>query len=285
MLDIVAKVLQYLRLKGYLNADNTANTKQFDFELRKITFLLFLNSEVNFKHDLKKNVKIVHVLKMMPVLKNTIVYSCVWGLNLDEYFYEILRYTPLWFCQPLLDGVAKSMKISKPYDILKRSKMIIESIYFNIIRSNCENIQKDTYDAGRFYDSINAFLKMFSEPATATMEKWKKMKRFEYQGHTLKTLLEIVLRCLHFYFNKRVFTHKDKHDLYRLLQAPIKDEEYRLNNFSKWTVGVLEKINHTMLNTLQTLVFDVSVDVFMSWTEFDLEEEKEGEDPITLQVN
>lgn len=274
ILEIVSRLLKILKTKNYLNTDNELNPLKKQ-DLRNITFFLVLNTNVSLKYDLSQDQNISHLLNTTPLLTKCILMSCVWGLGLEDFFYEIIAYTPSWFAFQLLDESITSLKFAKPYEVLKRVDSIIRAIYLNISRSDYRimgNVDKKLL-LGKFLDFTMELLRHFLTPDSEKFSDWSEWKFFEYHGFVIKHMLELILYCFQLYEHKPEFIVEKDYQKYSLMNEKDKLFNNHSSIYSEITKASLIKINNSLLNCLQTNVMGVSIKTFMYWVEIDLDDE------------
>lgn len=266
--------MKILKTRNYLTIENVPNILKKE-ELRKITFFLVLNTDISLKYDLSQDSNISHLLNTTPLLTKCILMSCIWGLGLEEFFYEIISYTPSWFAFQLLDESITSLKFAKPYEVMKRVDSIIRSIYLNLSRSDYRimgNVDKKLL-LQKFLDFTMELLRHFLTPDSEKFSDWSQWKFYEYYGYVIKHILEVILYCFQLYENKPEFIVENVYKKYSLMSEKDKLFNNQSSIYSEITKETLLKINNSLLNCLQNNVMGVSITTFMYWVEIDLDEE------------
>ncbi|XP_062700483.1 uncharacterized protein LOC134283992 [Aedes albopictus] len=276
IIEIVARLVKYLRIRRYLNEDNKPVPECKD-QLRKITLFMVLNTDVSFKYDLGKDTKLCHLLNTIPQLTKCLLINCIWGASLDEYFYEVLSYTPQWFMMQFVDQAVTSLKFSKPYEILGRVEAMVKAIYYSICRTDADwkKIDRNRFveqqrTLGKLFDFLMEFLRYFNTPDMSKFERWTKLSMHKYHGFALKHMFGIVLYCLDMYLNKSLFKIDEKMGIYQIMGEEHLPKKEIPEQYSHGADGYLMKINNCLLNTLQTCVMEVTIDGFMYWVEIEI---------------
>ena len=282
--EIAARLLKHLRSRDYVTNYNTVNA-QYKNQLRNITFLLVLNTDVTLKYDLNNDPKICHVLNNFEQLTKCLLISLIWELKLDEFFYETLEYSNSLFALQFLHEAADSNRHQTPIVIIERVKCMVNSIYSNICRMDyrtASNQVDKKIVLGKFFDYIMDLLRHYNTPNTE-FETVSKKKEKAYLGHSLNSLLSLVLSCFHLYHHKPPIENNDDLQIYKLML----DQEPEIDNYSSiYSLPVdatLMKINIALLNTLQNSVLNITLDHFVYWVEVDVEDTKEKE--IDLKID
>lgn len=273
-MEIISRLKKILKTRNYLTIENLPNPLKKE-ELRKITFFLVLNTEVSLKYDLSQDQNISHLLNTTPLLTKCILMSCIWGLGLEDFFYEIISYTPSWFAFQLLDESITSLKFAKPFEVLQRVDSIIRAIYLNLTRSDYRimgNVDKKLL-LQKFLDFTMELLRHFLTPDSEKFSDWSQWKFFEYYGYIIKHILEVILFCFQLYENKPEFNVENQYKKYSLMSEKDKLFNNHSSIYSEITKESLIKINNSLLNCLQNNVMGVSITTFMYWVEIDLDEE------------
>lgn len=283
----MARLVKYLRIRRYLNEENKP-IRECEHQLRKITLFLVLNTDVSFKFDLSKDTRICHLLNTIPQLTKCLLINCIWGAGLDEYFYEMLSYSPQWFMMQFIDQAVISLKFAKPFEILERVESMVKAIYYSICRTDCDwkNIDRNRYVEhqrilGKLFDFLMELLRFFNTPDMSKFEKWSRIRMNRYYGFALKHMFSIILYCFDLYLNQSLFKVDEKMAIYQIMGEKHVPKKEIPELYSSGTDSHLMKINNCLLNTLQTCVMEVTIDSFMCWVEIDLF--PEGEEQVTLQ--
>ena len=268
--EITARLQNIFRSKSYNTEDSN--------ELRKITFLLMLNTEVSLSRDLNEDFSICHLLNNFPQLSKCLFVNLVWQLKLEKYFYESIKYTPSWFMLQFLQEAIDSLRFSKPLDVIVQVKEIVESIYFNICRmdykiANADQQVEQKIIRNKLFEFIMTLLRNYNTPNGDDEISKSKRKLKTYLGHSLNTQLMLVHKCFEMFKNKPEFQIKEDFQIYKLM----KEKEPEIDNFSSKTYSKavhesLSKINIALLNTLQNIVVNITLDDFMFWVEIDIDD-------------
>uniref|UniRef100_A0A182PE91 Uncharacterized protein n=1 Tax=Anopheles epiroticus TaxID=199890 RepID=A0A182PE91_9DIPT len=286
IIEVVARLLRYLRVQNYLDGDNKVN-KQYEPELRRITMYLLLNTDVSFRYDLEKEPRVNHLLNSLPQLTKCLLLNCIWGLDLDRFFYEMLRYAPLWFSMQFVDQAIVSLKYGKPYEVLERIESMVSAIYFAMCRTDVDwrKINRSRHvehqrTLGRLYDYVVEMLSYFNTPNAARYEGWSRLSKHRYFGFVVKHLFSMTMACLDLYFRKPAIPVDPAMSVYELMDdrhvhKPAPEE------YTQATETTLLKINHCLLNTLEMGLMHVTLERFCYWVEIDLF--SESEETVTLQ--
>uniref|UniRef100_A0A182Y7L1 Uncharacterized protein n=1 Tax=Anopheles stephensi TaxID=30069 RepID=A0A182Y7L1_ANOST len=286
IIEVVARLLKYLRVQNYLNAQNKVN-KQYEPQLRRITMYLMLNTDVSFRYDLMQDSRVNHLLNSMPQLTKCLLMNCIWGLDLDRFFYEMLRYAPLWFSMQFVDQAITSLKYGKPHEVLTRIESMVCAIYFAMCRTDVDwqKEKRSEYvnhqrTLNRLCDYVGEMLRFVNTPEASKFEGWTKLRKHRYFGYVLKHMFSMTMTCLDLYFRKPAIPVDPAMAVYQLMDdvhvhkpAPVE--------YTQAMLGWLLKINHFMLNTLEICIMHVSLECFCYWAEINLH--VEGQETVTLQ--
>uniref|UniRef100_A0A182LS57 Uncharacterized protein n=1 Tax=Anopheles culicifacies TaxID=139723 RepID=A0A182LS57_9DIPT len=286
IIEVVARLLKYLRVQNYLNAENKVNV-QYEPQLRRITMYLLLNTDVSFRYDLIQEPRVNHLLNSLPQLTKCLLMNCIWGLDLDRFFYEMLRYAPLWFSMQFIDQAIVSLKYGKPHEVLTRIESMVCAIYFAMCRTDVDwqNVNRGEYvnhqrTLARMSDYVGEMLRFVNTPEASKFEGWSKLRKHRYFGFVLKHMFSMTMACLDLYFRKPAIPVDPAMSVYQLMDDLHVDKPAPIE-YSQATVGTLLKINHFLLNTLEICIMHVSLECFCYWAEIDLF--KDGQESVTLQ--
>ncbi|XP_053697011.1 uncharacterized protein LOC128744203 [Sabethes cyaneus] len=276
IIEIVARLVKYLRIRRYLNEDNKP-IRECDNQLRKITLFMVLNTDVSYKFDLSKDTKICHVLNTIPQLTKCLLINCIWGASLDAYFYEIIRYSPQWFMMQFIDQAVTSLKFSKPFEILERVEAMVNAIYYSICRTDYDwkSVDRNRFVEqqrilAKLFDFLMELLRFFNTPDMSKFERWSRLRMHRYYGFALKHMFSVVLHCFDLYLNRGLFEVDENMSIYQIMGEKHTAKKEIPEAYSHGTDSYLMKINNCLLNTLQTCVMEVTIDSFMYWVEIDI---------------
>lgn len=274
--NIVSKLLSFLVGKGYFDAATAKPLPEFDEQLRKIAFYLVLNTEATFKYNLMTDHSVCHLINTLPTLPKALLHAFIWGLHLEQYFCDIIAYTPIWFAYQFIDNVGESLKYVDPYETLKHVDQLVCAIYKNIARSDFR--QMDAVDKqiilNKYLNVTMDLMRHYYSPDIEKFTEWSKDKNRKYLGYMLKHNLNMVIYCFELFLKRPSFKSDPiEYNMFALMS----EREPLINNhrdsYSDIVQNELHKINMTLLNTLQFSVLQVDIDTFMYWVEVDIDEE------------
>lgn len=252
---------------------NQNNSKK----LLKITYFLMLNSDVTFKYDLINDHHVSHLLNAIPKISTCLLLALVWQLHLDQYFYEIIAYTPTWFAFSFVEHSTDSLKYANPFETLERVEHLICAIYTNIARSDFREMEivEKRIILNRYYDIAMDLLRHFFSPDAEKFENWTKKKYYKYSGFVCKHNLTMILFCFDLFLNKSKLNRKPSQEWFNLM---IERENGGLSTdtnieYSEPVHEMLHRLNVTMLNSLQNNTMQVDCNAFMYWVEVDFDED------------
>lgn len=255
-------------------------------ELRKIAFLLMLNTDVSFSRDLNEDFSVCHLLKNFPQLSGCLFVNLVWQLKLEQFFYEAIKYTPTWFSLQYLPEIIDSLRFSKPLDVIAQVSEIVESIYCSICRmdfkitSASQQVDQKII-LNKLLEHILTLLRNYNTPNADDDIAKSKKKLKEYLGYSLNTQLSLIHKCLDMFLKKPKFRISDDHKIYKLMI----DKEPEADNFSSrsYSTNVMDclaKVNIALLNTLQNSVLNITLDDFLYWVEIDIDDPAQDDEDL-----
>ena len=252
-----------------------------EVELRKVFFLLILNTDASFSRDLNEDFSICHLLNNFPPLSKCLFVNLVWQLKLEKFFYEAIKFTPTWFMLQFLPEAVDSLRFSKPLEVIEQVKKITEAIYSNICRidfkaSNVGQQVELKIILNKLLEHMMSLLRNYNTPNSDESFTKSKKKLREYLGISLNYQLSLVLNCFELYQTKPKFTISDELQIYRLMVEKEPElDNHSTSSYSSTVNDSLVKVNIALLNTLQNSVMNITLDDFMCWVEIDIE------DPLT----
>lgn len=273
-MELTSNILTILHLKGYVDKDHKPLPK-FDLDLRKITFYLILNTEQVHKKDLRDRSHVCHILNTTAQLSKCLLMCCITGLQLELYFYDMIKYTPNWYNIQFISAAIDNIKSLKPYQVLDTVTNLVKSIYMNIARSDNEvgeSIMDKKNYMEKYYNYVMELLRHYYTPDTNKFSDWKKLQFYRYSGYAILSIVKMILYCFDIFENKPKRKVQDQYRVYYL----VMDEKLlpETDVYSEICQEYLNKINMALLNTLQTNAEGITLDVFMYWAEVDHKEER-----------
>ncbi|XP_011182022.2 uncharacterized protein LOC105211995 [Zeugodacus cucurbitae] len=243
-------------------------------KLRKILIFLFANTDATYKYNLREDPTIAHVLEQCPLLPKFLLITLVWELQLDQFFYETLSYTPCWFAFQYFETAADTMKyIEDPYEVLEKVEQLMRALLICISRSEYRKIdmvdKKIIYN--KLYDYSMNLLRQFYTPDSEKFKQFSKLQFFRYSGFALKHLLQMILFAFDLYEAPEKAKPNINVDIYEICQeiCPLVPNITAVKPSDKLKEQQL-KIIKALLNSLQYNVMLVKIDVFMYWVEVDI---------------
>lgn len=258
----------------YIDSEQQPKLKKCEFNLQKIVLFLTLNTDISYKYDLRKDQELAHVLDMTPQMSRCVLVSVIWETNLDDIFYQLLAYTPCWFSFQLFDMTCRTLKqISDPFETLVKVENIVKAIFTSITSSESRNMdkvdKKIIYD--KLFTNIVDILRQFYTPDSEKFKSFSKKKLSRYSGFAIKHILDMIFHCFDLYEGKTPSTPPKSYeifDIFTSLSPKVKSDEP-----SEELREAQMKIITCLLNSLQYIVFLITIDVFMYWMEVEFPEE------------
>ncbi|XP_011198693.2 uncharacterized protein LOC105222863 [Bactrocera dorsalis] len=272
--ELVRRLQQALLDRQLIDSENKKPLAKAHQKLRKVLIFLFANTDATYKYNLHSDTAIAHVLEQCPLLPKFLLVTLVWELQLDQFFYEALSYTPCWFAFQYFETAADTMKfIEDPYDVLEKVERLMRSLLICISRSEYRKIdmvdKKIIYN--KLYDYSMNLLRQFYTPDSEKFKQFSKLQFFRYSGFALKHLLQMTLFAFDLFESPekaRPNINVDIYEIGREVCPPVPD-----NEAAKPSDALKEqqlKIIKALLNSLQYNVMLVKIDVFMYWVEVDI---------------
>lgn len=298
---LIMRLYNVFYRKGYLARDFQPIIK-YDLELRKITFFLFLHTDISFKYNLADDIKITHLMSMnTPKLTKCLFLYCIKELHLWQYFFECIANSPIWFAYHYLDKVVDIFKNVDPFTLLECVNNIIKSIYKNIIQSNCIQLTKSELKIilTKYSDHAMEYLRHFYTPDAGKLANFSKTLMHKYLGYVIKNILEISVYCFSLCINKYKPSSSKSSSLSpaAIAAAAVDDEKYKIyklmkdkeildennmnrNCYDEMIKESLLNLNIILLNSLENNLMLVDMEMFCFWVEIEL---SFTDDCVTLQ--
>lgn len=169
-----------------------------------------------------------------------------------------------------------SLKDGDPFEVLVRIENLTTSIYLNVARTDYGcfgNVDKKIV-LRKYLDHTMDLLRHFYTSDSEKFKRWSKRLQAKYLGFMINHIMNSILHCFHYYQYMPCAKIEDKYVLFRLMKdrEPLLKKEIDVG-YSEVTKEILHGINVALLNSLQTNVMMVSVDIFLEWNEVDVNEE------------
>lgn len=272
--EISKRLKKHFADNDYIDSEQYPKLMKYESNLQRIVLFLALNTDISYKYDLKKDQELAHVLNMTPQMSKCLLVSVIWETNLDHVFYQLLAYTPCWFSFQMFEVACKSLRtISDPFDILVKVENLVKAIFTSITLSESRTIdkvdKKIIYD--KLFTNIVDIFRQFYTPDAEKFASFSKKKLSRYSGFATKHILDMLFHCFDLYEGKALAQPPKSckiFDIFTSLSPRAKTQE--LSNELR---EAQLKIITCLLNSLQYIVFLITIDVFMYWMEVDFPED------------
>ncbi|XP_075158941.1 gem-associated protein 4b-like [Haematobia irritans] len=275
--ELVRRLQNYLADVDLVDKETKIPLPGKDQKLRKILMFLMFNTDATYKYNLKDDHNIVHVLEMCPLMPKFLLVTLVWELHLDQYFNEMLSYSPCWFSFQYFEPATDSLKyIDDAFEVLAKVEQLLKAIIISISRSYLRVM--DSVDKkiifNKLYDYAMNMLRLFYTPDAEKFKDFNKKKMYKYSGFALKHLLQLVLYSFDVYENADVCKPLEDWKEYDICSQPNKQIDKKTSKDLEDVKTQQLKIITALLNALQNNVLLVKLDIFLYWVEIDLNEKQ-----------
>uniref|UniRef100_A0A1I8NZP0 Uncharacterized protein n=1 Tax=Stomoxys calcitrans TaxID=35570 RepID=A0A1I8NZP0_STOCA len=271
--ELVRRLQDYLVDVELVDKETKQPLPDKSTKLRKILMFLMFNTDATYKYNLKDDQNIVHVLEICPLLPKFMLVTLVWELHLDQFFNEMLSYSPCWFSFQYFEPATDSLKyIDDAFEVLSKVAQLLRSILISITRSDLRVM--DSVDTkiifNKLYDYAMNMLRLFYTPDAEKFKGFSKKKMYKYSGFALKYLLELVLYSFDVYENSLACKPLEGWKEYDICSQPDKRVEEKSSKDLEDLKKQQLKIITALLNALQNNILLVKIDIFIYWVEIDL---------------
>ncbi|GLV32858.1 hypothetical protein CBL_00435 [Carabus blaptoides fortunei] len=237
--------------------------KKYEMKLRKINFLLILNTDFYNRSKLTNN-GVAHLLDIMPQLSKCLLTNVIIKLGMSQFYAEAICSLPVEISLELLENCSKIIQKSNPYDILQQTSQIAQAIYYKIYHLRYESVNKIDLFIVKLLERFGEILKNYINPVTEQILSWPTVKMYQYMGRTILHILQLLKSCFEVFFAKEYVA-----DYFMFYQAsPEKSNlavsSQKMLNKSNET---LYECNKSLMTVCESNVVAVTIDVFCSWTE------------------
>lgn len=272
--ELSKRLMKHFTESDYADHDHYPKLKKYESNLQRIVLFLALNTDITFKYDLKKDQELAHVLDMTPKMSKCALVSVIWETNLDQIFYQLLSYTPCWFSFQLFEMACKSLKtITDPFEILEKVEGLVKAIFTSISLSESRVIdkvdKKIIYE--KLFTNVVDILRQFYTPDAEKFSFFSKQKMSKYSGFATKHILDMLFHCFDLYEGKTPSTPPSYFKIFEIFTSLSPR-----SNCAGPSTELREtqmKIIACLLNSLQYIIFLITIDVFMSWMELEFPED------------
>ncbi|XP_017472165.1 PREDICTED: uncharacterized protein LOC108363333 [Rhagoletis zephyria] len=272
--ELVRRLQQVLVDRDLIDPEVKKPLPKAHQKLRKVVMFLFANTDATYKYNLREDPTFAHVLEQCPLLPKFLLVTLIWELQLDQFFYEALSYTPCWFAFQYFETAADTMKyIGDPYEVLEKVEQLMRALFLSIALSESRKIdmvdKKIIY--GKLYDYSMNLLRQFYTPDCEKFKQFTKLQFFRYSGFALKHLLQMTLFAFDLLELPETANPKIDIEIYQICQEICpRAPDSEITNPSTVLKEQQLKIIKALLNSVQYNVMLVKIDVFMYWVEVDV---------------
>ncbi|KAL5276102.1 hypothetical protein ACFFRR_001739 [Megaselia abdita] len=272
--EISKRLKKHFMDNDYIDSEQQPKLKKYEFNLQKIVLFLALNTDISYKYDLRKDQELAHVLDMTPQISKCVLISVMWETNLDHIFYQLLSYTPCWFSFQLFDQACRSLKnISDPFETLVKVENLVKAVFTSITLSETRNMDKVDKKIifEKLFTNVVDILRQFYTPDSEKFKTFSKKKLSRYSGFAIKHILDMVFHCFDLYEGKIPLKLEKCYEIFEVFKSL--SPKCNTDGPSEVLKESQMKIITCLLNSLQYIVFLITIDVFMYWMEIEFPEE------------
>lgn len=244
--------------------------------MRIYCFYLILNSDMPAIEKLEMP-DLENVLHTVPTINQHLICDIILGLNMEEFLKEIII-----FCNPTLvlqtlQIFTSHIKYSAPTRCLKQISLLGLACYRFICRLQFYDFTTNMFSK-ILTDAYNMFFKCINyyivPPNAERLNTLTEDEQYLNKGHNLYSLLTLTQDCLNRFLSSERFDSEGFQEiyLYTIDSNSIKTRSVLCNTCdidNNLLLECLKKCNETLLDKCQSLLMEVSVQVFCAWTEFE----------------
>ncbi|XP_041974006.1 uncharacterized protein LOC121729532 [Aricia agestis] len=243
-------------------------------KLRQLALFVIFSSNLPVLETMKENPNLELLIGTLPTLPGYVMCEILWNLNIDTIIGEVLFSTHPMLAVEVATSLIENFKYFSPTDCLQRLHLLTASCYKLIYQIIF--LKLDTKVISRAYDNFLLCLKYFMEPPNShKLDNINEDDLYKYIGDRIHAYLFVLNDCF-FIFTKKDAQTLEINEIY-LSTIPteiIKDECLSLCDADKepdikLVKEHLVKCNTALQETSKSLLSDVSIDVFCSWSEFE----------------
>lgn len=270
--NIISRVFNFLQENNYLTENGV--TEHGKSQMRIYCLYLVLNTDVHALESIADLPDIESIMFTAPLINKHLISAFIWRLHMHDFVKEILV-----FCHPcLVVQLAKhltySLKFMQPTKCLKQLNVLMSGIYKFICRLHfythyLPTIPDDAYN--QFILCLNYYVE---PPNKDKLNHLTEEERDVYKGHYLYSLLTLTMECLNCYSSIPEFESDGFNEMYLYTveteRIQTRSLSFKMCNSTNTELReLIEKFNVMLLDKLQALIMDVSVQVFCAWTEYE----------------
>ncbi|XP_077289395.1 uncharacterized protein LOC143913455 [Arctopsyche grandis] len=263
--SVVDVLYQILSEKKYLNEDGVC--LEYNEVLRRINLFLILNCDLKIIDELVDNDDLGHLIWVTPTIPKYLLINLIWGLHLNTFYCEAIRYCRPKLSLELLRIVTQNIK--KHHNLEKSieyTRSVIPAIYGATNRLLTRKEAFEKFILNGYYESLYELIKKFGNSSTRpNKDKWSTNRLLFHAGKTLLHLLQMAIDCFNIFLNKPEKVMSKDYDLYFLTYDTSRTE--KMHDVDSIINSLFLKFNDVIFSTITEVVKAVNVDVYCSWSE------------------
>ncbi|CAK1599884.1 unnamed protein product [Parnassius mnemosyne] len=268
--EVVQCIRNFLVKEKYAN-DNSVLEDAIK-TVRKFAFYIVLNADLLILETMVENEGIDFLIWTIPTVPKCLMCEIMWKLHMDLFVGEVIA-----FCCPKLglevaESFTNHMKYLCPMDSVNKVKLISGALYKLICRLNFFDIDENTLNS-----ALNCFqkcLKYFITPPNAgKLESLRRNQLYKYIGESLYKLLFLLNECIEEFSGIHKYHLGDDIGIYTLTydeENVVNNSNFKTRDCKKSVLDCLHKCHEELLDVSKELVMAVSVDIFCTWSESEL---------------
>ncbi|OWR43858.1 hypothetical protein KGM_208638 [Danaus plexippus plexippus] len=268
---IIECIRKFLVKENYI-VGNIINEEHVQI-LRKFAFYIVLNSDLCILEEMVDLDGIDFVIWTIPTIKRCLMCEILWKLNMENFIYEIIVYSSPYLGLEVAAAFIENFKYFEPTECLSKLKILTAACYRLLARQAFFNIQDN-----EIKEAFNYFQKCIqlwvNLPNSDKLSRLSRDAEYKFIGDRLHSILLLALDIFSYFTTEQKRKSADFQDIYELTfkEEILKDkgDVVKLSSCNhSILITYLDKSHIDFLDVCQTLVMDVSVDIFCAWTEYE----------------
>ncbi|XP_061382873.1 uncharacterized protein LOC116766841 isoform X2 [Danaus plexippus] len=268
---IIECIRKFLVKENYI-VGNIINEEHVQI-LRKFAFYIVLNSDLCILEEMVDLDGIDFVIWTIPTIKRCLMCEILWKLNMENFIYEIIVYSSPYLGLEVAAAFIENFKYFEPTECLSKLKILTAACYRLLARQAFFNIQDN-----EIKEAFNYFQKCIqlwvNLPNSDKLSRLSREAEYKFIGDRLHSILLLALDIFSYFTTEQKRKSADFQDIYELTfkEEILKDKRdvVKLSSCNhSILITYLDKSHLDFLDVCQTLVMDVSVDIFCAWTEYE----------------
>lgn len=255
--QFIDDIVSNLRLQSFFQATDS------DY-LRKLHFLLILNTNLKITPLLESDCNVGHVVGAIPGISRRLYFLMTYRYNLLEFMNEVIEFGPFIMVLELLEVVREEIKFLPSHDRFNLLNAILQAVSIRIRKSDSDTA------ANKIAEHFQMLLLHFKKPESDLEETSEQAhEEIVNEGYKFSSLISLLYEM-----TKIVYDQASKRESYPLYEIKVPDSLENLSAESglKSKSQAMQECYDNVLYKSRELMEELNLNMFLIWYEIKVDE-------------